>query len=152
VTLIQEYFSGPEPFITRVELVGGKFLYAVRVDTTLGFEPCPADVCQVDEAFCPVGETPPTPAGPRFRIVRDFAHPIVERYRRFIADHGIGIAGIEFIADKTGEIYTYDVNTNTNYNSAAEAEAGIYGMRAITAYLGSELKKLRPAKAHAKAA
>ena len=152
VTLIQEYISAPEPFITRVEFVGGKFLYAVRVDTTLGFELCPADVCQVDDAFCPVGETPPTPAAPRFRIVRDFAHPVVERYRRFIADHGIGIAGIEFIADKTGEIYTYDVNTNTNYNSAAEAEAGIYGMRAIAAYLGSELKKLRPAKAHAKAA
>jgi biotin carboxylase len=152
VTLIQEYINAPEPFITRVEFVGGKFMYAVRVDTTLGFELCPADVCQVDDAFCPVGETPPTPAAPRFRIVRDFAHPIVERYRRFIADHGIGIAGIEFIADKTGEIYTYDVNTNTNYNSAAEAEAGIYGMRAIAAFLGSELKKLRPAKAHAKAA
>jgi len=152
VTLIQEYISAPQPFITRVEFVGGKFLYAVRVDTTLGFELCPADVCQVDDAFCPVGETPPTPAAPRFRIVRDFAHPVVERYRRFIADYGIGIAGIEFIADKTGEIYTYDVNSNTNYNGAAEAEAGIYGMRAIAAYLGSELKKLRPAKPHAKAA
>ena len=32
-------------------------------------------------------------------------------------------------------------NTNTNYNSAAEAEAGLYGMRAIARYLGDELKK-----------
>ena len=31
--------------------------------------------------------------------------------------------GIEFIVDAAGELYTYDVNTNTNYNSAAEAEA-----------------------------
>ena len=144
VTLIQQYIRAPEPFITRVEFVGGKFLYAVRVDTTLGFELCPADVCQVGDAFCPVGETVSVAtAVPRFRIVQGFKHPIVERYRRFIADHGVGIAGIEFIVDKAGEIYTYDINTNTNYNSAAEAEASIYGMRAIAAYLGGELARLQ---------
>ena len=142
ITLIQEYIRAPEPFITRVEFVGGKFLYAVRVDTTLGFELCPADVCLVGDAFCPVGETAPAAAVPRFRILQDFQHPIIERYRRFIADNGIGISGIEFIADAAGELYTYDVNTNTNYSSAAEAEAGLYGMRAIARYLGDELKKL----------
>ncbi len=142
ITLIQEYIRAPEPFITRVEFVGGKFLYAVRVDTSLGFELCPADVCQIGDAFCPVGDTTPVSPTPRFRIVRDFQHPIIERYRRFIADNGIGIAGIEFITDAAGELYTYDVNTNTNYNSAAEAEAGLYGMRAIARYLGEELKKL----------
>jgi glutathione synthase/RimK-type ligase-like ATP-grasp enzyme len=140
VTLVQEYIRAPKPFITRVEFVGDRYLYAVQVDTTLGFELCPADVCQVDDAFCPVGES--AAPSPRFRIIRDFAHPIVERYRRFIAANGIGIAGIEFIADANGEIYTYDVNTNTNYNPAAEAAAGIYGMRAIAAYLGRELRKL----------
>jgi len=149
ITLIQEYIRAPEPFITRVEFVGGEFLYAVRVDTTLGFELCPADVCQVGDAFCPVGEQP-TPQAPRFRIVKDFRHPIVERYKQLIADNGIGIAGIEFIQDAAGEIYTYDINTNTNYNGAAEADAGQYGMRAIARYLGEELartgrRKLRAA-------
>ena len=150
ITLIQEYIQAPEPFITRVEFVGGKFLYAVQVDTSLGFELCPADDCQIGDAFCPAGQiarpdalpTESTAPAPRFRIVKDFDHPIVERYRQFIADNGIDIAGIEFITDRKGEIYTYDVNTNTNYNSAAEAEAGIYGMRAIAAYLGKELSKL----------
>src|SRR5574337_792742 len=145
VTLVQEYIRAPEPFITRVEFVGGKLLYAVRVDTTLGFELCPADVCQVNDAFCPVGEMPAATPAPRFRILRGFGHGIVERYRRFIAEHGIGVAGIEFITDANGELYTYDVNTNTNYNSAAEAEAGIYGMRAIAAYLGGELRRLERA-------
>ena len=152
ITLIQKYISAPEPFITRVEFVGGRYLYAVRVDTTLGFELCPADVCQVGDAFCPVGDAQVAPSGPRFRIVRDFDHPIIERYRRFLAANGIAIAGIEFITDRTGELYTYDVNTNTNYNGTAEAEAGVYGMRAIAAYLGSELKRLKPAKLHARAA
>ena len=74
--------------------------------------------------------------------MKDFSNPIVDAYRRFIAANGIGIAGIEFIEDARGEIYTYDVNTNTNYNSAAEAEAGLYGMRAIATYLGRELRQL----------
>jgi hypothetical protein len=142
ITLIQQYIEAPAPFITRVEFVGGKLLYAVRVDTSLGFELCPADVCAIGDAFCPVGETAPEPASPRFRIIENFRHPIVERYRRFLADNGIGIAGIEFITDRNGEIYTYDVNTNTNYNSDAEREAGLFGMRAIARYLASELRAL----------
>src|SRR3546814_7677805 len=122
ITLIQEYIRAPEPYITRVEFVGGKFLYAVRVDTSLGFELCPADVCQVGDAFCPVGETAPATPAPRFQIVQGFDNPIIERYRRFIAANGIGISGIEFITDGNGELYTYDVNTNTNYNSTTTSE------------------------------
>ena len=142
VTLIQQYIAAPQPFITRVEFVGGEFLYAVRVDTSQGFELCPADVCRVGDAFCPAGETAPTAATARFEIIRGFAHPLVERYRRFIAANGIGIAGIEFVVDASGEGYTYDVNTNTNYNADAEAAAGVSGMRAIAAYLGRELRAL----------
>jgi hypothetical protein len=148
ITLIQEYIAAPQPFITRVEFVGGRFVYAVRVDTSLGFELCPSDVCQVGDAFCPVGESTPAaaaPATPRFSIIEGFAHPIVERYQRFIAANGIGIAGIEFITDCEGELWTYDVNTNTNYNPDAEKAAGKFGMRAIARYLGDELRKVEPA-------
>src|ERR1051325_6896343 len=48
ITLVQRYIKAPEPFITRVEFVGGKFLYAVRVDTPQASELCPRDVCQID--------------------------------------------------------------------------------------------------------
>jgi hypothetical protein len=141
VTLVQEYIRAPEPFITRVEFVGGRFLYAVRVDTTLGFEICPADVCEIGDAMCPVGEKPSAET-PRFQVVEGFSHANIERYQRFLAANGIEVAGIEFIVDAKGEAYTYDVNTNTNYNSAAEARAGIFGMRAIASFLGKELKAL----------
>jgi glutathione synthase/RimK-type ligase-like ATP-grasp enzyme len=137
ITLIQQYILAPKPFITRVEFVGGQFLYAVRVDTSKGFELCPADVCQVGDAFCPADVSPAT-ATAQFEILDDFAHPIIDRYRKFLAANGIGIAGIEFIVDRAGQLYTYDVNTNTNYNSAAESAAGRSGMRAIAAYLERE--------------
>nr|UXE45860.1 hypothetical protein Hi04_10k_c5380_00012 [uncultured bacterium] len=140
ITLIQQYIRAPEPFITRVEFVGGKFLYAVRVDTSKGFELCPADVCQVGDAFCPADA--PVAETPQFRILDDFAHPIIDRYRRFLAANGIGIAGIEFIVDRAGVLYTYDVNTNTNYNPDAEAAAGKSGMRAIAACLEKERRAI----------
>jgi hypothetical protein len=147
ITLIQEYIRAPLPYITRVEFVGGQFLYAVRVDTSLGFELCPADACQIGDAACPVGETvsAQTGPGPRFQIVEHFSNPDIPRYQRFLADNGIAIAGIEYISDESGQRYTYDVNTNTNYNNDAEAVAGRHGMEAIARYLGQELHRLNSA-------
>jgi glutathione synthase/RimK-type ligase-like ATP-grasp enzyme len=133
ITLVQRYIQAPEPYITRVEFVGGRFLYAVRVDTSQGFELCPADACQVDAqglANCPA--VAPTD---KFKVIEGFRHPLIERYRDFIAANGIGIAGIEFIVDKAGNAFTYDVNTNTNYNADAEAKAGVSGMRTIARHL-----------------
>ncbi|MFZ5967069.1 MAG: ATP-grasp domain-containing protein [Bacillota bacterium] len=138
ITLIQEYIQSAEPFITRCEFIGRKFLYAVRVDTSQGFQLCPADACQIGDAFCPVGEV----EKPKFKIMDGFTNPILEKYERFLEANDIHIAGIEFIMDKNGEIFTYDVNTNTNYNSDAEAIANISGMGAIARYLGDELQKL----------
>ena len=140
VWLIQDYIRPSEPFITRCEFVGGRFLYAVRVDTRDGFELCPADACNVENAFC-LADGPAAPN--KFEIVPAFHHPITARYERFLADNGIEIAGIEFIVDQSGELYTYDVNTNTNYNAQAEADAGlpVTGMQAVAAFLGEELAK-----------
>lgn len=141
--LIQEYIRSANGTITRCEFVGGKFLYAVRVDTSQGFELCPADVCQIDDLACPVGEAP----GPRFEVDKAFMHPNVARYEAFLAAHGIEVAGIEVIFDEDGQAWTYDVNTNTNYNPDAEAVAGYAGtpragMRAVARFLAEELSRL----------
>ena len=53
--------------------------------------------------------------------------------------NGIEIAGIEYIVDKNGIIYTYDINTNTNYNSQAEINSEIQGMKSIAKFLKEEL-------------
>ena len=52
------------------------------------------------------------------------------------------MAGIEFITDENGRHWTYDINTNTNYNSAAEAVDGRSGMGAIAEYLSQRLQDL----------
>jgi hypothetical protein len=141
VWLIQEYIRAPEPFITRCEFIGGRFHYAVRVDTSEGFELCPADACNVEDAFCPTE----TPSANKFTVVRDLDDPVLENYALFLKQNGIEIAGIEFIRDARGRIFTYDVNTNTNYNAQAEEAARIpvTGMQAVARFLGEELAKQR---------
>jgi len=138
VLLIQDYVQAPEPCITRVEFIGGRLLYAVRVDTSEGFELCPADVCAVGDAFCPTGAG----AQQKFRILDGFEHPLVPRYERFLAAHGIEVAAFEFIVDGDGRAWTYDLNTNTNYNAAAEARSGVSGMGRLARFLGGELARL----------
>lgn len=139
IWLVQEHLQATEPFITRCEFVGGKFLYAVKVDASGGFELCPADECSIEDAFCPVDAS----VSSKFTIVDSMAgNPLIQRYEQFLAENNIGIAGIELIHDKNGRFVTYDVNTNTNYNAQAEAEAGITdtGMKTIARFLGDELR------------
>lgn len=140
LVLLQEYVRAPEPIITRSEFVAGRLLYAVQVDTTGGFELCPAEACVIGDAACPVGETPRD----KFSIIDGIPTDLRLRLERFLAGNGIEVAGIEFIRDASGRTLVYDVNTNTNYNPEAEQRAGIAGTDrsgpgAIAAFLGREL-------------
>jgi hypothetical protein len=143
LTLLQEYVRAPRPVITRAEFVGGRFLYAVEVDTSGGFELCPADVCAIGDASCPVGEVPRD----KFTIVEGIPDPLRMRLERFLAVSGIEVAGIEFISDAAGRTLVYDVNTNTNYNPDAEQRAGLAGTDrsgpgAIAAFLKRSLSRV----------
>ncbi|MFB3167717.1 alpha-L-glutamate ligase [Neobacillus sp. 179-C4.2 HS] len=139
ITLIQEYIQSPESYITRCEFVGGNFVYAVKVDTSEGFELCPADACQIGDLFCPVGEE--VEEKPKFQIIEGFEDEILEKYQKVLAGNDIQVAGIEFIRNADGEIFTYDINTNTNYNSDAEAKAGKYGMLEVASLLKKTLEE-----------
>lgn len=139
ITLLQEYIQSPESYITRCEFVGGKFVYAVKVDTSEGFQLCPADACQIGDLFCPVGEE--VEEKPKFQIIEGFSDPIIEKYEQVLRSNHIQIAGIEFIRNEAGEIFTYDINTNTNYNSDAEEKAGKFGMLELAKFLKAELAK-----------
>lgn len=136
ITLLQEYLPAAAPFITRAEFAGFEFVYAVRVDTSGGsFELCPAEACAVP------GEDGVEPE-PLFRRREDIdaQHPLIARYREFLRQRGVAIAGIEFLETADGRVVTYDVNTNTNYNPDVEGEAPVSGPRTIARYLGDILR------------
>ncbi len=134
ITLLQEYLRAAAPQITRVEMVGGEFIYAINADTSAGgFELCPAEACALGDE--PAGR----PAGDLFMLREPFDHPIIGRYADFMRRHDIEIAGFEFIETVDGRLVTYDINTNTNYNPGIEAAAPRSALRAAAAFLGGLL-------------
>ena len=135
ITLVQEYIRTPEPFINRLEYINGKFLYAVRVDTSEGFELCPAEACLLD-AQCAIDGKPKH----MFEILKDFSHPIIAQHEAFLAKNGVSIAGIEIITTASGEVLTYDININTNYNPEAEERAGVSGTDTLARYFKQVLE------------
>jgi len=140
ITLLQEYIETPAPLIIRMEFTGGKFLYAVKINTSEGFELCPADSCGIGDQFCPAGEV-----AEKFEILKDFEHPLILKCEAFLKQMDVEIAGIEFIKNEDGEDFVYDLNTNMNYSRAAEIHVGVTetGMDALAAYLEDCLTKLR---------
>lgn len=113
ITLVQEYIESPEKYITRVELIGGEYIYSVRVDTGGGFNLCPADECNLKTKS-------------KFTIIKESPHPeLVAKYSELAKNNNLDLCGIEYIVDGEGNTYTYDINCNTNYNSKAEESAGL---------------------------
>ena len=137
ITLLQEYIKPKTDTIIRTEFVDSKFLYAVQVDTSKGFELCPADECNVADEYCPANAT-----GNKFMILDDFPNSILEGYQTVLKNNHIEIAGIEFLEAINGQLYTYDINTNTNYNSIAENLSDLNGMKTIADFLKKKLEKL----------
>ena len=135
ITLLQEYLVASRPQITRVEIVGGEFIYALTADTARGgFQLCPADACAIPAP----GE--PSATEPSLFSLRDgFEHPLIGQYLEFAAAHSIGIAGFEFIETADGRLVTYDINTTTNYNAEIEAVAPRPALPAVAGYLGGLL-------------
>lgn len=136
IMLLQEYIVAPEPFVTRVEIVGEEFLYAIKIDTSRGFELCPAECCEIGDAFCPTTDTDTDATATINRqtlfSLRDrFDDPIIEEYKSVMRANDIDVAGFEFIEDAQGNKFTYDINCTTNYSPAVEDRHGLNGMASI---------------------
>lgn len=136
LSLIQQYIKSPDGHIVRSEFIGREYVYAVKVDSSDGFELCPADACQIG----PDGEVIAEES--KFSIIDRLPEDQIKGYQTFMNAQGIDVAALEFITDEKGDVYTYDVNTNTNYNEDAEKEAGKYAMLELAKYLKSELDAL----------
>ena len=144
--LLQEKISTNEEFITRMEFIGGNFIYSLKVFSKNSFELCPADACEVDlDQFCPVDEINDiNNSQPSFFIDDEPDENLAKRLTIFLKKHQIEVAGVEFIRNKDGVPIFYDINTNTNYNLNAEKQSKVNknGMEEIALFLKSELDKI----------
>ena len=117
--LVQEFIPASDGHITRVEVLGGKYLYAINVYTTGDtFDLCPADICKTTDgqeltrASCPVD-------APKSGLrVEGYKPPqqIVREVETIMQAAGIEVGGIEYIVDdRDGQLYYYDVNALSNF-------------------------------------
>lgn len=145
ITLLQAYIEPRELFITRVEIVDGEFLYAVKADVSHGFQLCP---CEINREIRPVMDFSQSHETDEvfdrqnlFSLREGFNDPIIGQYIAFMQKNQIDIAGIEFIEDRLGNKFTYDINGTTNYAPSVEERYKLNGMAAIVQFLIREDKK-----------
>jgi hypothetical protein len=141
IVLVQQYIKPFQSRIIRMEFIDSKFYYALGVDTSEGFELCPADQCEIGDAVCPVGEMGSYQK--KFQIIKRLDIPEIKPCESFLRENDIRVAGIEYLEDEQGQRYFYDINTNTNYNREAERLAGIeqFAMDKLAFFLNEQLQK-----------
>jgi glutathione synthase/RimK-type ligase-like ATP-grasp enzyme len=126
--LVQELAPLRDGHITRVEVLGGRFLYAINVYPAEGsFNLCPADVCrttdgrELERTFCAAD------AGKNGMRVEGVTPPreIIHAVERIAERVQLDIGGIEFlIDDRDGKPYFYDINALSNFVADAQRVIG----------------------------
>lgn len=137
--LVQEFIPAEESRIVRVEVLGGKYLYGIRIYTPgNSFDLCPADVCQhvdgqaLDAQICAVdapkrglrveGYDPPTEVRNQVERIMEAAH--------------IDVGGIEYMIDaRDGQLYFYDINALSNFVADAPRVVGFDPFARLVDYL-----------------
>ncbi len=137
--LVQEFVPARGGHITRVETLGGKFLYAIKVFTPGdSFNLCPADICQRSDGVelarsaCAV-ETPKSGL-----TVEAYTPPpaVVEACERIMRAARIDVGGIEYMADdRDGSLVYYDVTALSNFVADAVNVVGFDPVARLTDYL-----------------
>ena len=143
--LVQEFIPPRDGHITRVETLGGKYLYAIKVYTTGDtFNLCPADICQTTDGVelarvaCPVD-------APRSGLrVEAFQPPldVIRAVERIAQAAEIDVGGIEYIVDdRDGSLLYYDINALSNFVADATRVIGFDPHARLVDFLEEEVRR-----------
>jgi glutathione synthase/RimK-type ligase-like ATP-grasp enzyme len=144
IALVQEFVPARGGFITRVETLGGKYLYSIRVHLSgQTFDLCPADICQTarGEALNNACVVEANKAGLK---VEGYTPPpeVIANIERIVQAAGIDVGGIEYIVDdRDGEIYYYDVNALSNFVADAPRVIGFNPVENLADFLEAEVRR-----------
>jgi hypothetical protein len=140
--LVQEYFPARDAVITRVEILGGKYLYAIQIHTTgESFNLCPADICrstkgeELARGACAVD-------APKSGMTVEAYDPPAQVKRdteRIMQGAGIDVGGIEYVIDdRDGRLLYYDINALSNFVADPERIIGFNPYAQLADYLIGE--------------
>src|SRR5206468_4749931 len=101
--LVQEFIPAKGNFITRVEVLGSKYLYAIKVHLTGDtYNLCPGDICQ-DTSGAELTRTICAVDAPKNGLkVEGYLPPkdVIEAVEKITQTAGIEIGGVEYIIDE----------------------------------------------------
>ena len=116
---MQEFVPARGGYITRVETIGGKYLYGIKVYTTGDtFNLCPADICQTSTGQELVRNACALDAPKNGLKVEAYTPPpeVIKAIETIVQHCGIDVGGIEYmIDDRDGTLVYYDVNALSNF-------------------------------------
>ena len=142
--LVQDFVPARDNSITRVEVLGGKFLYAIQIFMTgESYNLCPGHICQTADGtplargICPA-DAPKT----GLRVQAATPPPeVIETVERIMATAGIEVGGVEFIVDdRDGRRLFYDVNALSNFVADGPRVVGFDPYARLADYLIAEAR------------
>ncbi len=146
--LVQEFIPARDAAIVRVEVVNGKYLYAIKIHITgETFDLCPADICktptgvELNRAACPID-------APKSGLTVEAFNPPAEAIadvERIMKEAGIEIGGVEYIVDdRDGKRLYYDVNALSNFVADGKRVLGFDPFERLADWLEAEAAKASP--------
>lgn len=137
--LVQESAPLRGGHITRVETLGGKYLYAIDVYPAVGsFDLCPADACvtttgvELVRGACAVD-------APRTGLRVEGTTPtddIIAQVEEIARATGLDVGGVEYLVDdRDGKHYFYDINALSNFVADADNVVGFDPFVRLVDYL-----------------
>jgi hypothetical protein len=120
VAIVQEQLAAVGEQIVRIEILGDRYLYAIRLLLSPGsFNLCPADYCELPGIADGVSG--------RGLPIEAFDPPadVVDDAKRIVEAAGMDLGGVEYLADaRTGTPTFYDVNALSNFVANAPETVG----------------------------
>jgi len=137
--LVQELVPYTDGHITRVETLGGKFLYAINVyPAEDSFNLCPADACQTTEGQALSRSACAVDAPKSGMRVEGFTPPreIIQQVERIAQRVRLDVGGIEYMIDqRAGKHYFYDINALSNFVADARNVVGFDPFERLVDYI-----------------
>ena len=141
--LVQEFVPARGGYITRVETIGGKYLYGIKVYSSGdSFNLCPADICQTNDGKELLRNACAVDAPKNGLRVEGYTPPgyVIEAIENIMQHAGIDVGGIEYIIDdRDGEILYYDVNALSNFVADAVNVIGFNPHEKLVDYLEAQI-------------
>jgi biotin carboxylase len=143
VGIVQEFIPARGGHIVRVETIGYKYLYGIKVFTSgETFDLCPMDICKTSDGA--ELKTTCVIEGPKTGLrVEGYQPPpdVITAVERIFRETTIEVGGAEYIVDdRDGQLYYYDINALSNFVADGPRVVGFDPFERLVDYLIQEAR------------